>query len=145
MSDFKECSRRGRIVSTNVCECFSNRIIHPKEGYATIDTCQACPYRNIEDDPELPHYSEQKHPNSQQELPSKGGMAVNFIKAVGRHIQDGARKVSKEELEERLKQCDKCVFHKNNRCTHMKCGCFLTKKARLKSENCPIGRWPKQE
>lgn len=145
MSDFKECSRRGRITSTYVCECFSNRIIHAKEGYATIDTCNACPFRNMEDDPDLPPYSEQRHPNSQHELPKTGTMAKNFIKAIGNHIKDGGKKVSKEDYEERLKQCDKCVFHKNNRCTHMKCGCFLTKKARWKSEQCPIGRWSNEQ
>jgi len=50
MSDFPECSRRGRIIDTNTCECFSNKIIHPREGYANIDTCKICPYKNEEDD-----------------------------------------------------------------------------------------------
>jgi hypothetical protein len=68
-----------------------------------------------------------------------------FAKAVARHVVDGARKVSKKIYKERLEQCHKCVFHKRNRCSHMKCGCVLTKKARWNSEDCPIGRWPKSK
>tara|TARA_Y100000310_G_scaffold302473_1_gene339840 strand:- start:197 stop:628 length:432 start_codon:yes stop_codon:yes gene_type:complete len=143
MADFPECSRRGKIVNKNFCECFTNRIVHPREGYASLETCKICPYKNMEDDPDLPNYAEQRHPDSQQELPQKGTMALNFIKAVSRHIVDGGRKVSKKIFKKRLEECDKCVFHKKNRCSHMQCGCVLTKKARWKSEDCPIGRWPK--
>ena len=140
---FPECSRRGKIINKHYCECFTNRIVHPREGYASLQTCNLCPYKNMEDDPDFPSYAEQKHPDSQQELPKASTMAGNFLKAVARHVVDGARKVSKKILKLRLEQCDKCVFHKKNRCTHMTCGCVLTKKARWKSEDCPIGRWPK--
>ena len=143
MSKFPDCSRMGKIIDKNTCECFSNRIIHPKEGFADFKTCQMCPYKNQEDDPELPSYSEQRHPDSQQKLPSIGKMAGNFVKAVAGHVKDGAKKVTQEELEERLKACNDCVFMKNNRCTHMNCGCVLARKARWRSEDCPIERWPK--
>jgi len=143
MSGFPECSRRGRIINTTTCECFTNRIIHPMEGHANIETCKMCPYKNMEDDPDLPSYDEQKHPNSKQKLPSVVGLAANFAKAVARHVVDGARKVSRQIYKARLEECNKCVFQKKNRCSHMKCGCVLTKKARWNSEDCPIGRWPK--
>ena len=72
-------------------------------------------------------------------------LAGNFIKAVTNHVKDGGRKVSQEELQERLEQCNNCQFLVKNRCRHMKCGCFITKKAKWRSESCPIGRWPKLE
>ena len=145
MADFKECSRRGRFIDTDTCECFSNRIIHPREGYANAKTCEICPFKNQEDDPDLPPYSEQKHPDSQQQLPSVATLGKNFLKAIVMHAANGVKKVSKEEFKERLEQCNKCVFHKDNRCSHMNCGCFITKKAKWKSEDCPIGRWRKDE
>ena len=138
MSEWKECNRRGRILSQVTCRCLSNRIYHPQSTVADINTCNICPYRNMEDDPDLPLVGEKKV----QEGPGIIKMAGNLAKAVTNHVKDGGKKVDKETYEARLEQCNNCEFLKNNRCRHMSCGCFITKKAKWRSENCPIGRWP---
>jgi hypothetical protein len=57
--------------------------------------------------------------------------------------------VSKEELVKRLTLCNSCPerleaskgnpLTKFSRCPE--CGCFLRLKARLETENCPLGDW----
>ena len=140
MSEFPECNRRGKVLSQISCECFSNRIIHGEDTIvASLQTCQICPYKSLEDDPDLPPVGEKV------KGPGIVKLAGNFAKAVANHLKDGGRKVSQEELQERLEQCNNCQFLVKNRCRHMKCGCFITKKAKWRSEKCPIGRWPPLE
>lgn len=83
----------------------------------------------------------------QKELPSTIQMAKNLMKAVGKHIVDGMRKVTFEEFQARLDVCNKCVppdgYRVKNRCTHPSCGCFLDLKAWWRSEDCPMEKWPK--
>ena len=69
-------------------------------------------------------------------------MASNFTKAVVRHAADGGREVTPAEYAARLEVCNGCEFQKNGRCLHANCGCFLSKKAWWRSENCPEGKWP---
>ena len=135
--EFPECNRRGDFLNENTCQCFSNRIKHEIEGVAQLETCQICPYKDMQDDPDLPVL---------QKMPGLGKMAGNFLKAVGKHVADGGKKVSEEEYESRLKECNTCVFLVNNsRCSHMNCGCSVARKAKWKSEDCPVGRWPKDK
>lgn len=74
--------------------------------------------------------------------PSLFKMAQNLGKAVVRHVKDGNREVTQEEYGARLSVCIGCEFHKNGRCLHANCGCFLTKKAWWASEDCPEQKWP---
>jgi len=139
VSKFPECNRRGKIISEVTCQCFTNRIIHEEDLVARLQTCQMCPYRDMEDDPDLPAVGEKiKGPGIVK-------LAANLAKAITNHIKDGGKKVSQEEYQSRLEQCNNCQFLVKNRCRHMKCGCFITKKARWRSEDCPIGRWPPLE
>ena len=139
MSEFPECNRRGKIISEKRCQCFTNRIIHETDLVARLETCQTCPYRDMEDDPDLP--------SAEGRIKGPGivKLASNFARAVANHLRDGIRKVSQEELQKRLEQCNNCEFLVKNRCRHMKCGCFVTKKARWRSEDCPVGKWPTLE
>lgn len=57
--------------------------------------------------------------------------------------------VSKEEFKERLSLCNSCPERLkdcgNNKLTKFsrcpECGCFIYLKARLKTEECPLGDW----
>ena len=79
------------------------------------------------------------------EAPNVIRKAWNFGKAITGFISNSGKKVSKEEYEDRLEQCDSCLFRDGNKCLHKKCGCLLTKKAQWKSESCPLGRWPEND
>jgi hypothetical protein len=79
------------------------------------------------------------------EAPNIVRKAWNFGKAITGFISNSGAKVSKEDYEKRLEQCDGCIFRDGNKCLHKSCGCFLTKKAQWSSQDCPLGRWPKQD
>jgi hypothetical protein len=70
--------------------------------------------------------------------------AMNFGKAVVRHVADGGAKVSDEVYEKRLSTCRQCDLCDKSRmvCAHSSCGCFLIIKARWQSESCPLQKWP---
>ena len=74
-------------------------------------------------------------------MPSTPRLIKNFTKAVVKHAKDGFNKVTVEEYNRRLQICGKCELREENRCSHVKCGCFLKRKAWWASEKCPIGKW----
>jgi len=47
--------------------------------------------------------------------------------------------VSEEERGRRVSMCHDCEHRRGARCNL--CGCFINYKAKLKSSECPIGRW----
>ena len=65
-----------------------------------------------------------------------------LAKAVKKHAEGGFENVEPEEYANRLQICSGCEFQKDAKC--IKCGCFLNKKAWWATEDCPIGKWPKQ-
>lgn len=64
----------------------------------------------------------------------------NFALAVARFVADGCRTVTREQYRRRLAICQPCDARKAGRCT--RCDCWIQLKARLRSEDCPRGRWP---
>ena len=76
-----------------------------------------------------------------KELPGMGKQAFNFAKAAVKHARDGFEEASFQEYVERLMWCSSCEHQQEYRCTE--CGCFLNKKAQWRSEDCPLGKWPK--
>tara|TARA_R110000751_G_scaffold152635_7_gene257812 strand:- start:3955 stop:5859 length:1905 start_codon:yes stop_codon:yes gene_type:complete len=73
-------------------------------------------------------------------LPSTFKMAANLVKTLSDHVVKGGDMCSTEELEVRLNVCSTCPQRKDDRCTV--CGCFLSKKAALRTQPCPLGKWP---
>jgi hypothetical protein len=75
--------------------------------------------------------------------PSFPKMASNFGKAAVKFIKNGCKFVTLEQYKARLEQCNKneCGFYNGSRCLHPDCGCFLSKKAWLESEDCPLELW----
>ncbi len=70
--------------------------------------------------------------------------AAHFGKAVIRHAADRFRKLNNEDYERRIAVCRECSSCDVERlvCREVRCGCFLTRKARWRSETCPLNKWP---
>jgi len=88
-------------------------------------------------------------PEDKPKLPGTVTLAANFAKAIAKHIATGAKEVTREELEFRLKQCTICEHRVDDRCSV--CGCFITSnvlskgKAFWKDQVCPLGRWKREQ
>ena len=77
------------------------------------------------------------NPNFQQ--PGIIEMGTNFIKSTVKHVVNGAESVSEEVYKERLSICNTCDQREGTGCKI--CGCNLPRKARWKTNSCPIGKW----
>lgn len=76
-------------------------------------------------------------------LPGAATLARNAVGAVGRVLARAARGqpllAAETVVQARQAVCAACEHLVVGRCR--KCGCFLTAKARLAGERCPLGRW----
>jgi hypothetical protein len=77
--------------------------------------------------------------------PSIARQAASLGRAVAsecRSIMAGVDPVSDTEKAARLAVCSECEFllASENRCA--KCGCNLAAKAAMRSQRCPLGKWP---
>lgn len=83
--------------------------------------------------------------HKEQALPPIGVMSAAAIRAVideSTAVISGVPSVSSDELQRRVSICtEPCEFFRpsDSRCS--KCGCFMAFKARLRSQQCPAGRW----
>ena len=68
---------------------------------------------------------------------------LHFGGALVSHIADGGKKGTDEEWEARLNICEGCEHKRPNANSCSICGCGLKAKARWRSEDCPINKWPK--
>lgn len=70
--------------------------------------------------------------------------AVNFGKAVVRHVADGLERATDAVIQQRLEICRTCpeCDLTNLVCRNAGCGCFLRVKATWRSEDCPLSKWP---
>ena len=73
--------------------------------------------------------------------------AANFTKAVGKHVAGGMKQLDEEAYQERVTTCKACPsFNARKRtCRERSCGCDIYKKARWRSESCPLEKWKPQE
>jgi hypothetical protein len=74
------------------------------------------------------------------ENPNIVSQMSNLAKDLHRVVLSGEPIVASEEtIKARMDICNACEFYKNSRCA--KCGCFMEVKAKLRSLECPIGKW----
>lgn len=71
--------------------------------------------------------------------PGIGALAVNFVFAMARAASSGFETVGEEEFNKRVKECSVCSSRFNSVCGE--CGCPIERKASLKTEKCPLGKW----
>ena len=97
------------------------------------------------------YYTKKNNPEDIPE-PSLVNKGVNLVKAIGKVVDHVVREktveinVTQKVYEARLEICNQpCLFNNNMTCVHPDCGCDLTKKALLKTEDCPVGLWPKEQ
>lgn len=78
---------------------------------------------------------------SEPGLPRK---ALNFASSMARHLVTGRRKLNDADFDQRIKICQNCEFCDlvNLKCRHRLCGCRLRIKARWRTSNCPLEKWP---
>ncbi len=76
--------------------------------------------------------------------PSIFQMMKSFTKELGEYIKKGIPNVTPESYAKRLDICKTCthLIEKRMRCG--KCGCLLQHKAKWKTSDCPINKWPKE-
>jgi hypothetical protein len=79
-------------------------------------------------------------------LPGVWRQVKNFGRAVVKDVASGMKRVPLEVVGARLDECAVCEHRNDDRCSL--CGCFLDVrpdggpgKSRIRSENCPEGRW----
>ncbi|QDU39657.1 hypothetical protein Mal4_40030 [Maioricimonas rarisocia] len=82
--------------------------------------------------------------------PGEPGLAtqvVNFGRAVLKHVANGRNQADTAVVAARLAACENCDSLDGLRrvCREPDCGCFVDRKARWESEDCPRGRWPALE
>jgi len=75
------------------------------------------------------------------QLPPATELAGNLGKALVGFAFSAGKTCTADELEARLKVCSTCTQRRNTRCAV--CGCYLAAKAKLASQTCPLGYWPK--
>ena len=74
-------------------------------------------------------------------MPSLGRRAMNFGRAMAGAVADGFAQVSSEDLAARTAICQQCDRFDGTTCRE--CGCVGSWKARLRSQDCPLDKWPK--
>ena len=65
---------------------------------------------------------------------------IRFLKAIIKYIRFG-KKTTIDEYINRLTICKNCCLFDNVKWTCKKCGCYLEKKAKMNTENCPDDKW----
>jgi hypothetical protein len=76
-------------------------------------------------------------------MPGVLARVKNLARAAAGHAADGLAEVSDDEYASRLTTCEGCALRRPEDwvCQHPTCGCFLTIKAKWRSETCPLGKW----
>ena len=65
---------------------------------------------------------------------------IRFLKALIKYMRCG-RRVQIDEYIRRLIVCKDCKNFNNAKWSCEKCGCYLTKKAKMNTEKCPDDKW----
>lgn len=113
--------------------------------YTDIKDLYRCKFCGFEHAESFNHKPDQIHrtcPKKQQKpkRPTTSTKIINLAKATAKFVADKGKTVSPANYEVRLKECNNCVYHEDNRCEL--CGCNLTVKAKWRQEKCPLGKWP---
>ena len=65
---------------------------------------------------------------------------IRFFKAIVKYIRFGKR-VTFDDYVYRLTVCEICNHCDKENWSCKKCGCYLDKKSKMNTENCPDGKW----
>ena len=132
------CAYRSEInLEIKRCHC-SNKMVKVPNGCIPIAVCDGCPWaaRLVNESMIRPTGEQVIAPNPNFKQPGIIEMGKEFISSTIKHVAGWAQSVSDQIYEDRLKICNGCAFRDNMRCTL--CTCHLPKKARRKTERCPL-------
>jgi len=76
-----------------------------------------------------------------QQLPSVATMAWNLTKSLAAFVADGCKTVDADEYQRRLTICDSCEHRLKDKDRCVKCGCYLSMKAKGRAFECPEKKW----
>lgn len=65
---------------------------------------------------------------------------IRFLKSIIKYIRFG-NQIPIDEYINRLTICKICNNFNHEKWTCKVCGCYLDKKAKMNTENCPEGKW----
>jgi hypothetical protein len=116
------CSHRGSASEEGRYPCASPKLVVPRNGVPAA-TCQRCPYADA------------------SQPPSLLTKAASLAAAVVKHAAGGFQQTTPAEFDARLAVCAGCPEFTGNSCR--KCGCGLRAKASMRTESCPLAKWPK--
>lgn len=78
----------------------------------------------------------------QQRVPALSRRVLTFLWGLLRWAGDLFRSATDEVYRQRLQMCRACPDNKFDGTHCTECGCPIRKKARRRSESCPLGHWP---
>ena len=76
--------------------------------------------------------------------PSFFQMVKTFTTELATYIANGSPNVTTEDYVSRLEVCESCPHFMVQSARCGKCGCLMEHKAKMKTSDCPIGKWEKQ-
>jgi len=107
----------------------------------TILNCQTCAHQKEKSPNKIPWQPSITYNGVVlQESKTLSEMTWSLAVAFAQFIVSGAKTVTREEYEERIRICDACLDRKGWRCPE--CGCVITLKARGRVWKCAKGKWP---
>ncbi|MFN4214599.1 DUF6171 family protein [Exiguobacterium sp.] len=68
--------------------------------------------------------------------PHEADADAHWLLALDSDLMD---QVTAAEYKARLQQCATCEFHQKDTC--LKCGCFVSYRAKLATKHCPLNVW----
>lgn len=80
-------------------------------------------------------------------LPKMCQVIANGVKSANdvalQALRAGVIKTKDVEIKRRLSLCQGCEYYRpeDERCAHIKCGCFVKLKTWLNASRCPEGKW----
>ncbi len=118
------------------------------ESETPKDDCLPC--SKYVADPKFKELCEKIHKERQlKQLPPIKAQVDNLVKARERFINSELPLIESQLHKDRLVICQNCTENMNGTCvginkeTNEACGCVIAVKAKIPTEQCPAGKWPK--
>lgn len=139
----EEMLEKGRMLSKKEIEEDNKKNDEQGQPRTKKGGCSSCKKRAEERAEERRLAREASEEEVLKHGPSIIKQAANLTRAMSKHVAGGLKEVGFADYADRLNVCKGCELRDKNKCTD--CGCFLLKKAWWRSEDCPKGKWKKQE
>lgn len=137
---FEPCSSRTGLPNSDEIFCIHLNA-RTLNGIVDAEICRACIVRGKPSPGRRP--VPVKTMSVPPEMPSPARQVWSAVKAAGQFLADGLALTTEEQYQARLTICENCDRLHSGRCSE--CGCFVNVKARGRTFQCPLNKWPKIE